>query len=191
MIALIKSMHDGSSARVREGGAFSEEFSLDMGLKQGRVFAPLLFNIFFGAIIKAIRRGFSECQVDDIKLRVRMEDPLDPTPFQKRGISKPVSLSELLFADDSAFVAASEEGLQVMLSLADEVLRAYGQEISIKKTEVMRVKPRGSLEDTPMGPIVLHGQQLGATTVFEYVGSMINDTASVSMADSDDGCCLS
>ena len=55
MIALIKSMHDGSNARVREGGAFSEEFSLDMGLKQGSVFAPLLLNIFFGAIIKAIR----------------------------------------------------------------------------------------------------------------------------------------
>lgn len=180
MIELIKGMHDGSRARVREGGVFSDEFSLEMGLKQGSVFAPLLFNIFFGAIIKAIRKSFSVNRVDDIKLRVRMEDPLDPVPFQKRGMSKAVSLSELLFADDSAFLAASEEGLQVMLSLADEILRAYGQEISIKKTEVMRVKPRGPLEDVTMGSIILRDQHLGATTSFKYVGSLINDSASMS-----------
>ena len=52
MVGLIKGLHVGAKARVREGGEFSAEFELEMGLKQGSVFAPILFNIFFGAIIK-------------------------------------------------------------------------------------------------------------------------------------------
>ena len=43
---MIKGLHVGAQARVREAGQFSEAFPLQMGLKQGSVFAPLLFNIF-------------------------------------------------------------------------------------------------------------------------------------------------
>ena len=58
MVALIQQMHDGSMARVRLGSNLSTPFELQRGLKQGSVFAPLLFNIFFGAVIKACEHRY-------------------------------------------------------------------------------------------------------------------------------------
>ncbi len=54
MIQLIKSINCGSQAKVRVDGKLSEAFNLDRGLKQGSVFAPLLFNILFVAIMEAV-----------------------------------------------------------------------------------------------------------------------------------------
>ena len=59
-INVIKGLHLGAQARVREAGQFSEAFPLQMGLKEGSVFAPLFFNIFFGAIIVAIHHRLVE-----------------------------------------------------------------------------------------------------------------------------------
>jgi hypothetical protein len=51
LLKIIQNLHVGAMARVKLGdGVFSDWFELLRGLKQGSVFAPLLFNIFFGAI---------------------------------------------------------------------------------------------------------------------------------------------
>ena len=46
----------GSKARVNIYGKLSDPFFLECGLKQGSVISPLLFNIFFGAIIEEIEK---------------------------------------------------------------------------------------------------------------------------------------
>ena len=56
LLDLIIAIHEGAMAAVRVNGEMSEPFELKSGLKQGSVFAPLLFNIFFGAILFAIDR---------------------------------------------------------------------------------------------------------------------------------------
>jgi hypothetical protein len=56
MVNLIKNIHNDSNAKVRSTSVFSTSFKLVRGLKQGSVFAPKLFNIFFGAIIKQIHK---------------------------------------------------------------------------------------------------------------------------------------
>jgi hypothetical protein len=53
ILKVIVNLHEGSMARVQVEGVLSEAFQLNVGLKQGSVFAPLLFNIFLGAIINA------------------------------------------------------------------------------------------------------------------------------------------
>lgn len=57
MITIIKNLHVGAQAKVKVNGNLSESFQLERGLKQGSVFAPLLFNIFFGAIVEATRNN--------------------------------------------------------------------------------------------------------------------------------------
>ena len=41
-----------------------------------------------------------------------------------------------MFADDAAFMSTSEEGLQILVSIFNEVSDGFGLTISIKKTEV-------------------------------------------------------
>ena len=168
---------------MRECGKFSAEFELEMGLKQGSVFAPVLFNIFFGAIIKALRKRLVEREVMTLQLKVLMDNPFDTKLFVDRGMSQPWTVSDILFADDAAFISTSEEGLQKILDAADEILSAYGQTISIKKTEVMVVQPKlesGKVVSIADPQITLRGQTLGVTTSFKYVGSKVNNFADMS-----------
>jgi hypothetical protein len=92
-------------------------------------------------------------------------------------------VSDTLFADDAAFMSNSEKGLQKILDAADEILSAFGQMISIKKTEVLVVQPKKSEgKEVSVGApnITVRGQALTVTTSFKYVGSKVNNFADMS-----------
>ena len=59
MISVIRQLHDGMRACVRLGDRVcSTWFAVEQGLRQGCVLAPLLFNIFFAAVIDVTSTRF-------------------------------------------------------------------------------------------------------------------------------------
>ncbi len=74
---------------------------------------------------------------------------------------------ELLFTDEAALLAASEENLQKIVDMFVRV--TYGQEVSIKKAEVMLV--RGLQHSAIIAPtIIIKAKKLSIVTEFKYVG---------------------
>ena len=49
-MGLIRSLYNGKKARVSFNGTLSEEISIDNGVKQGDISAPMLFNIYFALV---------------------------------------------------------------------------------------------------------------------------------------------
>ncbi len=99
MIELIKSIHCGAHAKVLVDGELSEAFNLDRGLKQGSVLAPMLFNIFFGAIMGAVIE-----RTKDLGVKFRYKPGGDIFKLaelkKKRGVEQ-IRLMDLPFADDA------------------------------------------------------------------------------------------
>ncbi len=73
-------------------------------MKQGSVFAPLLFNIFFGAIIESTRK-----RVQHLGVKFMYKESGNVFNVNELKCKKDIvemSIMELLFADDVLFGAA-------------------------------------------------------------------------------------
>jgi hypothetical protein len=189
ILKVIVNLHEGAMARVRLEGQSSEDFELKRGLKQRSVFAPLLFNIFFGAIINAFHK---ECEKENrldlgLKFDGNWQNNFVMNKFIKQrqssrnrrggGVNHTSAFSfklfEILFADDCELFAESEEALQMMINIFVRIAKAFAQEVSVKKTKVVVVERKRAdiAEDRPAPVICIEGTTLEVLSDFVYLGS--------------------
>ncbi len=99
---------------------------------------------------------------------------------KRKGVEQIRLLMDLLFVDDAPLTTDCPVKLQKIVDVFVEVTDAYGQEVSVKKTEVMWV---GKLEPGAQPPRVnirIQGQQLKQVTEFRYfMGSTETEKASI------------
>ena len=115
IISVIRQFHDGRLAYVRpDDGQCSDWFPVEQGLRQGCVIAPLLFNIFFAAVIHVTLTRFkADKDITDALMSLRREPGAggrmarDPAPA--------TSLWGMLYADDAAVVSQSPEQPRKMM----------------------------------------------------------------------------
>ena len=82
------------------------------------------------------------------------------------------NLWELLFADDLAIMADSEEQLQERLLKWQECLEKYGLKMNAKKTETMVCSKNG---EEQVNIRDMHREELKQVKSFKYLGSLINN----------------
>ena len=144
LIRVIKNLYDKATEAVLLNSSIEDWFRTTVGVRQGCLLSPTLFNIFLERII-ADALGDHE---GTISIGGR-------------------TISNLRFADDIDGLAGEEEELAKLVKRLDKAFTAYGMEISAEKTKLMTNNTSGINTE-----IKVNGQKLETITSFEYLGAV-------------------
>ena len=179
MIEMIRQFHDGMRACVRkDDGRCSEWFEVAQGLRQGCVLSPLLFNVFFAAILPVALERFSKDAGILADLIHLQEQPSKVGPETALECVRR-AIWGMLYADDACIVSRSPRGLGRMMAVFVQVFGTFGLTFSESKTETMCMPiPRAPI--TKMIDFNAAGQRYLQTTSFAYLGSTVTETLNLS-----------
>ena len=168
-IAMVRQFHDGMQARVQNDGEYSEPFPVTNGVKQGCVMAPTLFSMMFSAMLtdafQDVDAGFP--------IRYRFDGKLlNLRRLQAKSKVQTDVVDKLLYADDQAENAKSEEKMQGAVDRMSKACDNFQFTISTKKTEVVHQPAPGKPYSEPT--ITVNGQKLQIVDKFTYLGSTLS-----------------
>ena len=139
--------------------------------------SPLLFNVFFAAILLVALERFSKDAGIFAALIRLQEQPSKVDPETALGCVRR-AIWGMLYADDACIVSRSPRGLGRMMAVFVEIFGTFGLTISGSKTEAMCMPiPRA-----PATKIVFNatGQQYRETISFTYLGGTVTETPNLS-----------
>ena len=153
MSAVIRQFHDGMQACVRlNDGECSDKFDVGQGLRQGCVLTPLLFNMFFTAVLRVAEKRFlSDAVIMDTMVQLQRKKekgekkgtPRTGKVDGRGGEEEKVRrLRDMLYADDAGMVWRSSEGLERMMTVIVTACTSFGLTVSENKTEIMRLQTK-------------------------------------------------
>ena len=169
LLALIKDYYSGKTAAVSVEGGVSDVFGLDSGLGQGCCLAPLLFNLFFGAVIET----WQYVSGGRLAWKTRLDGVLRRQQLDRYARAEKLDFQELGYADDLAAVTDTLQRLRKMFLDMNSHMCSWGLEISREKTKAMAAFQHltGLLEEVPSTE-----PPIKFTQEFEYLGSQIQAT---------------
>ena len=119
LTCLLRNLYSGQEATVRTGHGTTDWFQIGEGVCQGCILSPCLFNFYAEYIMR--NGGLEETQAG-IKMAGR-------------------NINNLRYADDSTFMAESEEELKSLLMKLKEESEKVGLKLNIQKTKIMASGP--------------------------------------------------
>ncbi|XP_072016924.1 uncharacterized protein [Amphiura filiformis] len=150
LVRTIEQLYSNAMSAVLANGNIGDWFQTSVGVRQGCLLSPTLFNLF----LERIMADALENHEGTVNIGGR-------------------AVSNLRFADDIDGLAGSEEELKSLINNLHQTSLRYGMEISAEKTKLMTNNPSGINE-----AVEISDQRLGTVTSFKYLGAIISDEGS-------------
>jgi len=149
IVRLLESLYKGTFSTVRVGADISEWFETIVGVLQGCMLSPLLFNIFLEIIMARALK--------DVNAGAVMNGNV---------------ISNLQFANDIAALAESQDELQGLVNNIVTESKKMGMAVNIEKTEVQYIGPKRKEVKRKISD-----SELKQVENFIYLGSTISEDA--------------
>src|SRR6476469_399090 len=145
LVKILENMYEGMYSAVRSSGGLSEWFETTVGVKQGCILSPLLFNIFLEAILsQALRDG------------------------EEGAVIGGYLISNLRFADDIAGLEETREALDRLMCRMSLEAEKLGMSVNVDKTEVQCI-----VQDQKIINVAINVKKLNQGEEFVYLGGVI------------------
>ena len=154
----IKAIYEQIFYIVKVNGGYLDPISSRLGLKQGGVLSPILFNVY----------------IDDIKFV--FDDTCDPLNIFENP------LSHLLYADDLVLLSTSYTGLNNCLNRVAQFCHKWQLVINIKKSKVVVFNPSGRVISGLK--FYIQGGNLEVVKTYCYLGIEMSTSGSFCVAKS-------
>ena len=153
LLKTMQSFHVESRACVRVRNDVSGWFPVNVGLRQGCVMSPWLFNVYMDDVVRGVN--------------VRVLGKWLELVSANRGRFE---INQLLFSDDTALVADSEEKLCRLASEFGRVCERRKLKANIGKSKIMRCSRYGNGDRMH---VILNGALLEEVDCFNYLGLQV------------------
>ena len=120
LTCLLRNLYAGQEATVRTGHGTTDWFQIGKGVHQGCILSPFLFNLYAEYIMR--NAGLNEAQAG-MKISRR-------------------NINNLSYADDTTFMAESEEELKILLMKVKEESEKAGLKLNIQKAKITAASPK-------------------------------------------------
>ena len=153
LLTAVQSFYVDSNACGRVGNDVTEWFTDNVGLRQSCVMSPWLFNVYMDGVDR------------EVNVRVLWKGLELPSADGDR-----FEIKQLLFADDTALVADSEEKLCRLVSEFGRVFERRKLRVNVGKSKVMRCSRYGNGDRMH---VIRNGEPLEKVNCFKYLGSQV------------------
>ena len=138
LVRTIEQLYDKATSAVQMNGSIGEWFRTTVGVRQGCLLSPTLFNIFLADMSDALEEH-------DGKVSIGSRN-----------------ITNLRFSDVIDALAEEEQELKALVESLDKTCTRYKMEISAEKTKLMTNSANGIQRETKV-----KGQKLGTVTSFK------------------------
>ena len=169
IIRILQALHHNTTGIVRAEEQSSEEFPINVGVKQGNVLVPVLFNLFLDAVTRvAINKhpdkGVSLEYCDDA-----------PILFNYRHkLNQKIMIQSLAYADDIVLVSSNLDDLNCLVQTVNQTFNNFGTQLNLAKTKYMHMTLESSQSMTHKTPM-----NIEIVNSFKYLGIILSNNSSI------------
>ena len=150
MCANIKNIYSNCQCMVNVNSFLTDSFSSKTGVRQGDTLSPTLFNLYINDLAVALKASGK-----GLKFNENLE------------------IATLLYADDLAILAESEENLQVMLEILSQWCHQWRMTVNVSKTKVIHFRIKSQFRTN--FKFLIGDNEIEVVEKYKYLGLVLDE----------------